>query len=162
MGEKFIGLRERRRQEDFAMRSFFMLLLLTPLIEIAAFIKIGQAIGLWPTLLGVVISSVVGMLVIQSQGLALGAQLRTAMNSGEMPARTVADAMMVFVAGVLLLVPGYFTTVLGLLLLIPPVRGALYAHMLKRTTVVASVHTPYRPAEQPRVIELDDEDYRER
>lgn len=144
------------------MRSFFMLMLLTPLIEIAAFIKIGQAIGLWPTLLGVVVSSVVGMLVIQSQGLALGARLRAAMNTGEMPARTVADAMMVFVAGVLLVVPGYFTTVLGLLLLIPPVRALLYGHMLKRATVVASVHTPYQRPEQPRVIELDDDDYRER
>ncbi|AKR57047.1 FxsA protein [Devosia sp. H5989] len=143
------------------MRSFIMLMLLTPLIEIAAFIKIGQSIGLWPTLLGVVVSAVVGVLVIQSRGLALGTQLRAAMNQGEMPARTVADAMMVFVAGVLLVIPGYFTSALGLLLLIPPVRNLLYAHMAKRTTVVASVHTASPRQERPRVIELDDDDYRE-
>lgn len=149
------------------MRAFLMLMLMTPLIEIATFIRVGQLIGVWPTLLGVVVSSVLGILVIQSQGLALGAKLREAMGQGEMPARTVAKAMMVFVAGVLLFLPGYFMSVLGLLLLIPPVRGLLYNHMAKRTQVVASVHTGYArdPAHdpaRPRVIELDEDDYRDR
>jgi UPF0716 protein FxsA len=144
------------------MRAILMLMLMTPLIEIATFIRVGELIGLWPTLLGVVVSAVVGILVIQSQGLALATQLRAAMSRGEVPAQTVADAMMVFVAGVLLVVPGYFTDVLGLLLLIPPVRTLLYNHKKARTTVVASVHTSPGRQEGPRVIELDDDNYRER
>ncbi|HEY4199411.1 MAG TPA: FxsA family protein [Devosiaceae bacterium] len=130
----------------------------TPLIEIATFIKVGQLIGLWPTLLAVIASALLGSYVLKTQGLALAGQIRAAMDRGDMPARAVFDAMLVFAAGVLLLVPGFVTDVFGLLLLIPPVRQALYAGLTRNMTVVSTAGpSPTRP----RTIELDDDSYRE-
>ena len=80
-----------------------------PLIEIALFIVIGQAIGLWLTLLGVIVIAIIGTAIIRWQGLSLLAEIRTNFRQGQLPARALADAMLVAIAGVLMVVPGYFT-----------------------------------------------------
>ena len=72
--------------------------------------------------------------------------------------------MMVGVAGALLLTPGYFTDLIGMLLLIPPVRGLIYAFLRARMTAVAQsgMSGTWRSAQQTRTIDLDDEDWRRR
>lgn len=143
------------------------LFLVVPLIEIACFILIGQAIGLWPTLLGVVVMAIAGSLILRVQGLALVNQIRASVSRGELPARALADAMMVAVAGLLLISPGYFTDLLGLLLLIPPVRTAIYAYLKSRVKVVATTTGSASYGFSPRqiddeTIELSDEEWRPR
>src|SRR5690606_779070 len=96
-------------------RILFLIFLVVPLIEIACFVLIGQAFGLWPTLLGVVLMAFAGALVLRLQGMALLAEIRDTMGRGMLPARALADAMLVAIAGLLLLTPGYFTDLLGLL-----------------------------------------------
>jgi len=147
-----------------------LIFLALPLVEIAAFILIGQAIGVVPTLLGVVLTGLLGMLVLRYQGAASLRDLRGAMARGELPGRAIADAMMIGLAGLLLLLPGYVTDALALLLLLPPVRGAIYGFLGARMVVVSSnrpyggPHTPADPERlhRPDVIDLDDEDYRQR
>lgn len=148
-------------------RLIFLAFLATPLIEIALFIIIGQAIGLWPTLLGVVLSTLVGMAVIRWQGVALLSQFRETMGRGRLPARSIADAMLVCLAGLLLLIPGYFTGFIGILLLIPPVRGLIYGALTSRMTVVTTGFTQSgtagpSPIESQGTIDLDADDYRPR
>ena len=146
-------------------RILFAVFAIVPLIEIACFVLLGQAVGLWPTLLGVLITALVGAVVLRVQGQALFAEIRATLGQGMLPARALADAMMVGIAGALLLTPGYFTDLLGLLLLVPPVRTAIYAGLRSRFTVIA---TPSGPAGGGRrrmpdgTIELDDTDWRER
>lgn len=147
-------------------RILFLAFLLIPLIEIACFILIGNAIGLWPTLLGVLVTAVAGSLLLRFQGISIVNDIRATMGRGELPARSLADAMMVGFAGVLLLTPGYFTDLLGLLLLIPPVRTALYAWLRSRVKVVATASSSGFSYGQRRVeddtIELDSDEWRPR
>lgn len=148
-------------------RLLFLVFLLVPLIEIAFFIVIGNAIGLWPTLAGVLLTAVIGSLVLRVQGVSLINEIRSTVGRGQMPARALADAMMVGMAGFLLLLPGYFSDLLGILLLIPPVRSALYAYLKTKVTVVATSTGAAGPGFGPRrvedgTIDLDSDEWRPR
>ena len=146
-------------------RVLFFVFLAVPLIEIAFFVIIGQAIGLWPTLAGVLATAIIGAVVLRIQGLSLINEIRASVSRGQLPARALADAMMVAIAGVLLITPGYFTDLMGILLLIPPVRSAIYAFIRTRVQVVSTAATGFTYT-QNRVdeatIELDDDEWRPR
>ena len=146
-------------------RILFVVFLAVPLIEIAFFVLIGNAIGLWPTLAGVLLTAVIGSLVLRWQGLSLLNEIRSTVGQGRVPARAIADAMMVAVAGLLLLLPGYFSDLIGILLLLPPVRALLYRFLASRVKVV-STHSASHGFRQPRIddgtIELDEDEYRPR
>lgn len=141
-------------------------LLALPIIEIAIFIKVGQLIGLLPTLALIVGAAVLGGLVLRQQGLSVLGQLRNNVNSGHMPARSIADTMMIGLAALLLVLPGFLTDVAALALLLPPVRGWIYAALASRVTVVDTT-TTYRRQDPSAgriegTIDLDDDDYRPR
>jgi UPF0716 protein FxsA len=77
-----------------------------------------------------------------------------------MPARQMGEAMLIGLAGGLLLLPGYFTDLVGLLLLLPWTRGLIY-RLLARNLKVVDVTTTYRRADDPDLIELDRRDWRD-
>jgi len=109
--------------------------LLVPLIEIALFIQVGGAIGLWPTLGIVVITAIIGTWLVRNQGaLALG-QLRQSFSELNDPTEPLAHGAMILVAGALLLTPGFFTDAVGFALLMPPVRRAAFNYLRKRVKV---------------------------
>ncbi len=144
-------------------RILFAVFLIVPLIEIAFFVLIGNAIGLWPTLAGVLITAVVGSLVLRHQGMAVLTELRRQMAQGRVPARAMADAALIGAGGLMLLLPGYFSDLIGILLLLPPTRQLIYTLVLSRFTVVTTTsYTAQRPEESPRVIDLDDDHWRTR
>jgi UPF0716 protein FxsA len=66
--------------------------------------------------------------------------------------------MLIGLGGVLLIVPGYFTDLCGLLLLVPPVRGLIYRQLAKRLHVVSSASPPPDPS----LVDLDPDRWRER
>jgi UPF0716 protein FxsA len=147
-------------------RLLFPFFLVVPLVEIAFFVVIGNAIGLWPTLAGVVLTALIGSFVIRMQGLSLLNEMRSTVGRGQLPARALADAMMIGLAGLLLLLPGYFSDLIGILLLIPPVRSAIYAYLKSRVTVVTTSTGPGPGFTQRRVddgtIDLDSDEWRPR
>lgn len=134
--------------------------LLLPLIEIALFVVVGQAIGLWPTLLGVVLTGLIGALVLRWQGIAALREMQVRLQRGEIPARQMGDTMLIGLGGLLLLLPGYFTDLVGLLLLLPLTRTLIY-RLLARNLKVVEVTTSYRRADNPDLIELDRTDWRD-
>lgn len=143
------------------MRRFlFLAFLVVPLIEIAIFILLGQAIGVLPTLLGVLVTAVAGAVLVRAQGLPLLAEIRETLAAGRLPGRAIGDAMMVGIGGVLLMTPGYFTDTLGLLLLVPPVRALLYRELSRRFVVIAPGAA--RGPSRPDTIDLDGESWRPR
>jgi UPF0716 protein FxsA len=142
-------------------RIVLLSVLALPLIEIALFILIGQTIGLLPTLLGIVLTGLIGALVLRWQGVAVLREMQTRMQQGEMPARQMGDAMLIGLGGLLLLLPGYFTDLVGLLLLLPPTRELIY-RLLARNLKVVDVTTTYRRADDPELIELEQSDWRDR
>lgn len=141
--------------------------LLLPLAEIATFIAVGQRIGLFPTLGLVILSAVAGGLLLRHQGLSVVQRMRSSMNSGTLPGQTVFDTMAIGLAALLLILPGFLSDLVALILLLPPVRQWLYRSLAGRVRVVETT-TSYRrsyPDDDPQLgrpgtIDLDDDKFR--
>ena len=114
----------------------FLLLLIVPLIEIGLFIEVGGLIGLWPTIGIVMFTAILGTVMLRRQGLAALRSVQARLSAGENPGRLLADGAMILIAGVLLLTPGFLTDTIGLLLLVPTVRAALFDRLAPRFTMV--------------------------
>lgn len=109
-----------------------------PILEIALFIQVGGFIGLWPTLLIVVLTAIVGTALMRIQGMNALNRLRARLEAGQDPVGPIADGALILVAGMLLLTPGFFTDTVGLLLLVPAVRAALIRAIAARVSVRAA------------------------
>lgn len=129
----------------------FLAFLSIPLIEIGLFIEVGDLIGVWPTLGLVLLSGVAGVTVLRRQGMLAGSGMQRAMAGLGDPTAPLAHGAMVMLAGLLLLIPGFFSDAVALALLIPQVRALILrrlAHRLQMSGVVMSSQTrrePYRP-----------------
>ena len=134
----------------------FLLFLLVPLIEIALFVQIGGAIGLFPTLAIVILTAIAGTYLVRSQGLAVLSQLQASMNELTDPTEPLAHGAMILFSGALLLTPGFFTDVVGLSFMIPGVRRAVFRFVRERMVVqqftYGTAPEDPRPA-QPEVID---------
>ncbi len=106
-----------------------------PLVEIFLFIQVGGAIGTWPTLLIVIATAVVGSWLVRSQGAREMNNLRSSFSDLKDPSEPLANGAMILFSGALLLTPGFFTDVVGLALLAPPVRAALFKWAKSRIKV---------------------------
>jgi UPF0716 protein FxsA len=93
-----------------------------PLIEIWALIQVGQVIGAWWTILLLVADSILGAWLIRREGGRAWRALRTALETGRMPARELADGALILVGGTLMLTPGFVTDALGIALILPVTR----------------------------------------
>jgi UPF0716 protein FxsA len=93
-----------------------------PVIEIALFILVGGWIGLWPTLGLVLLAAFAGTTILRTLGTRVAMNMRSAMSGIRDPSGPIADAAVMMVAAMLLIVPGFLTDVIALALLLPPVR----------------------------------------
>ena len=116
------GVPRRRPRLPFRARLVIVGLLLLPLVEIALLIAVGHVIGVWPTLLLVVGGALLGGYVVKRAGRRARVALQTSVNTGQMPGSDLTDAALVLVGGVLILLPGFLTDVVGLLFLLPAAR----------------------------------------
>lgn len=128
--------------------------LLVPLIEIALFISVGGWIGLWPTLLIVVLTAILGTYLVREQGRLAITQLRSSFSELRDPTEPLAHGAMILIAGALLLTPGFFTDAVGFLLLVPGFRAAAYRWLSKRLHVERFDMGPApRPDHRPDIID---------
>ncbi|HEY1280717.1 MAG TPA: FxsA family protein, partial [Acidimicrobiales bacterium] len=114
------------------MLALVFLLVLVPVVELAVFIQVASAFGVWNTLAVLIAISLIGFWIVRRQGMGLVRRAQLQMNAGRMPGKEAVDGFLVLCAGVLLLVPGFVTDALGILLLIPPVRAGLRALVSRR------------------------------
>lgn len=138
-----------------------------PLIEIALFIQVGGWIGLWPTLLIVLVTAIIGSTLVRSQGARELQNLRGSFQDLRDPTEPLANGAMILFAGALLLTPGFFTDFVGFALLLPPVRAAVYKQLRARVNVQSFTmgpgpnstnHTHQQRGPEDRVIDADFED----
>lgn len=137
------------------------LLLVVPVLEIAAFIVIGGKIGVLATLAMVFVTAVIGSILLRVQGFGLITRIRSEVDRGRVPGRELVHGVMILVAGVLLLTPGFITDTLGFLLFIPPLRDLAWSAIRDRVVVTgysASAGAAYR-ARDDGTIDLDEDDY---
>jgi UPF0716 protein FxsA len=127
-----------------------------PIVEIALFIVVGGAIGLWPTLGLVVLAAVAGVALMRRQGLKTLERLTASVEAGGGPGEPLAHGALVLVAGLLLLIPGFFTDAAGLVLLVPAVRARLIGWGASRVIVrTAHLRTGGSGPRRPETIEAD-------
>lgn len=140
-------------------------ILLLPLIEIAVFIWIGGVIGVLPTIFLTLATAVAGTMMLRQQGLSLLTRMQRELDAGRSPGNEVMQGAMIVLASILLLIPGFVTDAVGLVLFIPPAREALVRLILARAnvTVVEGGQSP-ASTRRPRdgVVDLDADDWSEK
>ncbi len=104
-----------------------VIFILVPIAELYVIIKVGEAIGLLPTLLLLLADAVLGSMLLRHQGRAAWIRFNRALAEGRLPHKEVLDGVLVIMGGALLLTPGFLTDILGLILLIPPTRALVRA-----------------------------------
>ena len=143
------------------------LFIVVPLAELYVILKVGDAIGVLPTILLLAADSVLGSVLLRTQGRAVWRRFNEAMAAGRMPHREVQDGVAVIFGGAFLITPGFLTDIVGLLLLLPPTRAVILRigtrviakRMAARVTVggrppdydVEGTATERPPADSPRL-----------
>jgi UPF0716 protein FxsA len=116
-----------------------VLFIVVPIAELAVIIQVGQEIGVWWTIAILIADSILGSLLMRSQGRAVWRRFNEALGAGRAPAREVADGVLVIFGGALLLTPGFISDIAGLLFLLPPTRAVMrrvfLRQAMKRITV---------------------------
>ena len=116
-----------------------MAFLLVPILEIYVLIQVGQVIGAWWTILLLIADSFFGAWLIKREGGRAWTALRTALESGRMPATELADGALILIGGTLMLSPGFVTDAFGILLILPftrPLFRRLLAGVVTRRLAV--------------------------
>ncbi|MFC1667804.1 FxsA family protein [Chlamydiota bacterium] len=109
----------------------FILLITVPLIEILLLLKIGAHIGIVPTIGLVILTGIAGVTLIRQQGLVIIFQMRELIRQGIFPENQLFDGILIFLAGALLLTPGFITDCIGFTLLLPDIRSQ-YRYWIKK------------------------------
>jgi UPF0716 protein FxsA len=113
------------RVREVPLAALVALFIVVPLAELYVIYQVGDAIGVIPTLLLLAADSVLGSLLLRSQGRAVWRRFNEAMAAGRMPHREVQHGVAVIFGGAFLITPGFLTDLIGLALLIPPTRAVL-------------------------------------
>ncbi len=106
--------------------------IVVPIVELYVIIQVGQSIGVLWTIALLIADSILGGMLMRSQGRAAWQRFAEALAAGRVPGREVVDGGLVIFGGALLLTPGFASDILGLLLLAPPTRAAIRKIVLRR------------------------------
>ena len=106
--------------------------LVVPAAELYVILKVGDAIGLPLTFAILVADSLLGSILLKTQGRAVWGRFTENMNAGRIPHREVLDGVLVIFGGAFLITPGFLTDILGILLLLPPTRSLFRGIVTRR------------------------------
>jgi UPF0716 protein FxsA len=118
----------------------FLAFFAVPLIEIVLFIEIGSHIGTWPTLYIVAGTALLGASLARREGRKTWWQIRDKLSRGSMPETELLDAVVILLAGVLLLTPGFLTDTVGFLLLYPGTRQVIIRWLQRQIGQRLQIH----------------------
>jgi UPF0716 protein FxsA len=112
-----------------------ILFILVPIAELYVIIQVGEAIGVLPTIALLIADSILGSLLLRAQGRAAWRRFNAAVSEGRVPTREVLDGVLVIAGGLLMLVPGFLSDIVGALFLLPPTRAVIRRVFLGRLAV---------------------------
>jgi len=107
------------------MLLLFLLFTITPLVELWLLFQLSGMFGFWTTIFVVLATGALGAVLARWQGWRALHRVQSEMRQGKLPAEALGDGVLILVAGVLLITPGVLTDVLGLSLLVPPLRTGI-------------------------------------
>jgi UPF0716 protein FxsA len=111
-------------------QNLFFLFLIVFFLEIYLFITVGSAIGALSTISLVILTAIIGIFILRVQGIMTLQKLQMTVNRGEAPTEAVLYGILLLIGGGLLLIPGFFTDVLGLICVIPITRKSLISYFM--------------------------------
>jgi UPF0716 protein FxsA len=136
---------------------WLLLLFITmPIIELSLLMRLADATSIGTTIGLVIATGALGAWLARRQGISTWTRVQTEMAAGRLPTSEIVDAMLIFVAGVVLVTPGIITDAFGFALLVPPIRNVLKAavaqHFKSRFVIMGPSIGPNSP------FHNDDED----
>ena len=102
--------------------------------ELAALVAIGSELGVLLTIAGIFVTAMVGIWLLRNQGLAIMSSLQAQLARGEAPVASLAAGTSVMAGAMLMLIPGYLTDAIGLVMFLPVIRTLIGASLLKWLT----------------------------
>jgi UPF0716 family protein affecting phage T7 exclusion len=120
-------------------------LLVLMLVELYVLVQVASAIGVLNAIGLLLAISIIGAWIVKRQGMAMWRRAQLQITAGRMPTKEMADGVLLLLAGLLLLVPGFVTSAIGVLLLLPPVRALVRGVLVRRWTgKVTVIRSTYR------------------
>jgi UPF0716 protein FxsA len=129
-----------------------VIFIVVPIAEIYVIIQVGEAIGLVPTIILLLLDAVLGSMLLRHQGRAAWIRFNRALAEGRLPHKEVFDGILVIMGGALLLTPGFLTDIVGLVFLIPPTRAvirAISARFVRRRLALGEAVWSFGPGRRP-------------
>lgn len=117
-----------------ALLALVLVFIVLPIAELYVIYLVGDSIGVVWTILLLAADSVIGSLLLRSQGRMAWRRLNEALAAGRVPHREVQDGVLVIFGGAFLITPGFITDVLGLLMLLPPTRPLVRRLVMRALT----------------------------
>lgn len=109
-----------------------LLFIVVPIAEIYVILQVGHAIGALNTVALLVLVSFVGAWLMKREGLGTLRRAQRQIDAGMVPGVEIVDGALIIFGGALMLAPGFLTDIVGILLLLPPVRAGLRAFVRRR------------------------------
>jgi UPF0716 protein FxsA len=125
-----------------------LLFIVVPLIEISLFIQVGSILGVWATIGVVLLTAFVGASLVRSQGVQTLLTVQQRLRAGELPAQQILEGVLLAVAGILLLTPGFMTDIMGLAVLLPAPRAFLARRLMTKMVIQSHFQEGHGTAEQ--------------
>jgi UPF0716 protein FxsA len=110
----------------------FLIFIVLPIAEIYLIVQVGEAVGVWWTLAILIADSILGSLLLRTQGGAAWRRFNETLSAGRPPAREVLDGGLIIFGGAFLITPGFISDVIGVLLLFPPTRAVFRRIIVRR------------------------------
>jgi UPF0716 protein FxsA len=114
------------------MPLLILLFIVIPIAELYVILKVGDLIGILPTIALLVADSLLGSWLLKSQGRTVWRRFQATMQAGRVPHREVFDGVLVIFGGAFLITPGFLTDIVGLTLLLPPTRSVIRRFLVRR------------------------------
>lgn len=143
------------------MRFFLIFILVLPLLELWLLIRVGGAIGGLATVALVIFTALGGLFLLRRQGLATVLRARSRLEQGEAPAGELVEGVFLAFGGILLLIPGFITDVIGLCCLLPGLRRGVVGWVLRQAAWRGVVVRDRGRGSRPDIHTIEGEYHRE-
>lgn len=124
---------------------FLLIFVGAPVVELYFMIQVGAEIGAFSTVMLVLFTAALGGVLVRIQGFTTAMRVRESMGRGEIPAVEMMEGMVLLLAGLSLLLPGFITDAIGFICLIPAARRGMVLWFLKRSHMIRPAAPPTRP-----------------
>lgn len=121
-----------------------------PLLEIYVLVQVGQVVGPWWTILLLVLAGALGAWLVRREGSRAFRAFTAALSAGRVPAREIADGLLVLTGGILMLTPGFLTDLVGIVLILPFTRPVFRRLLTRVVAARMTVAPPRRNDTRPR------------